>query len=99
MSVKTPSLGVNFMRASEDYFELLLPGNDVRIRLKQELNTLGITGVVWDCGTALSLYLDSHPSLLQHNRILDLGCGGGIVGIAAVKSGASHVVLSDLSVV
>jgi ribosomal protein L11 methyltransferase len=45
--------------------------------------------------TALCLqFLDALP--LSGRRVIDYGCGSGILGIAAVKLGAAHVVALDL---
>jgi ribosomal protein L11 methyltransferase len=45
--------------------------------------------------TALCLqFLDALP--LAGRRVIDYGCGSGILGIAALKLGAAHVVALDL---
>jgi predicted nicotinamide N-methyase len=51
---------------------------------------------VWEAGIALSEHIQSHPSLVNGKRILELGSGTGIVGLAAFQSGASHVLLTDI---
>ena len=47
------------------------------------------------CATLLSLS-DSQPSGLQGWRVLDCGCGTGILGIAAMKLGAKECVSYDI---
>ena len=46
-----------------------------------------------DAGTALLL---AHLPDLAGRRILDLGCGAGVIGIAAALSGAAHVTMTDI---
>ena len=43
----------------------------------------------WAGGTALARHLLDHPALVARRRVLDLGCGGGLVAIAAAIAGAS----------
>lgn len=42
----------------------------------------------WAGGLALAHHFRTHPELVQGKRILDLGAGSGLVGIAASKLGA-----------
>ena len=50
----------------------------------------------WGGGLALARYVLDHPELVDGHRVLDLGAGSGIVGIAAAKSGARDVVAVDI---
>lgn len=50
----------------------------------------------WAGGRALSQYLLSHPECVAGKRVLDFGCGSGMVGIAAAKAGAAEVWVADL---
>lgn len=50
----------------------------------------------WAGGTVLARHLLDRPGLLADRRVLDLGCGSGVVGIAAMKAGAAHVLASDI---
>ncbi|KAF0689322.1 Aste57867_19218 [Aphanomyces stellatus] len=43
----------------------------------------------------LSLFLGTNPSLVHGRRVLELGCGTGLVSIVAAHAGASHVVATD----
>lgn len=50
----------------------------------------------WGGGTVLARHILDQPELVRDRRVLDLGCGSGVVGIAAAKAGASHVLASDI---
>ncbi|MGI2030859.1 class I SAM-dependent methyltransferase [Rhizobium panacihumi] len=50
----------------------------------------------WAGGTVLARHLLDFPETVRGRRVLDLGCGSGVVGIAAAKAGASHVLASDI---
>jgi predicted nicotinamide N-methyase len=58
---------------------------------------LGVGGRLWDCGIALLTYLAHNPSAVSGKRVLELGAGTGVVGLAASRLGAKHVVLTDLA--
>ena len=49
----------------------------------------------WAGGTVLARYFLDHPETVGRRRVLDLGAGSGIVGIAAAKAGASVVIAAD----
>ncbi len=87
----------------------LLPAPAVpEIRLYRAYPGSGLSGFVgedgpppywaygWAGGTVLARYLLDHPETVRGRRVLDLGCGSGIVAIAAAKAGASRVLASDL---
>jgi predicted nicotinamide N-methyase len=52
----------------------------------------------WAGGIALARYLLDRPDIVAGRRVLDLGAGSGIVGIAAAKAGAREVFASDIDV-
>jgi predicted nicotinamide N-methyase len=37
-----------------------------------------------------------HPALVRGRRVLDIGAGSGLVGLAAVKAGAAEVLAADI---
>lgn len=49
----------------------------------------------WGGGLALARHILDHPHLVSGRRVLDLGAGSGLVGIAAALSGAAHVSAAD----
>jgi predicted nicotinamide N-methyase len=50
----------------------------------------------WAGGTVLARYILDHPDTVSRKRVLDLGAGCGIVGIAAMKSGAAGALAADI---
>ena len=50
----------------------------------------------WGGGLVLARYLLDRPDAVVGRRVLDLGAGSGIVGIAAAKAGATEVVAADV---
>lgn len=58
-----------------------------------------LTGLaLWPAPVALSAHVTSSLGrLVVGRRVLDLGCGCGLVGLAALAAGAAHVVLLDSS--
>ena len=49
----------------------------------------------WAGGLALARHVLAEPALVAGLRVLDLGAGSGLVGIAAAKAGAGHVLALD----
>ena len=50
----------------------------------------------WAGGSVLARYILDRPETVAGKRIVDLGTGSGIVGIAAARCGAAHVVAVDI---
>jgi len=51
---------------------------------------------VWAGGAVLARYIFDHPASVAGRRVLDLGAGSGIVGIAAAKAGAHSVIAAEI---
>ena len=51
---------------------------------------------VWDGAVLLSYYLESKHQVVDQKRIIELGAGCGLTGIAAAILGAKEVILTDL---
>ncbi len=49
----------------------------------------------WASGQVLANWLLQHPQRVRGRRVLDFGCGSGVVGIAAAQAGAAQVVACD----
>ena len=50
----------------------------------------------WSGGQALATYVLDHPEVVAGKRVLDLACGSGMVGIAAMQAGAAAVLCNDI---
>ena len=51
----------------------------------------------WAGGAVLARYILNHPQSVAGRRVLDLGAGSGLVGIAAAKAGASAVMAAEIA--
>lgn len=49
----------------------------------------------WASGQVLARYLLAHPEAVVGKRVLDFGCGSGVVAIAAALAGAREVIACD----
>ena len=50
----------------------------------------------WAGGQALARYILDSPRTVVGKRVIDFASGSGIVGIAAMKAGAGHVLCADI---
>lgn len=50
----------------------------------------------WAGGQALARYVLDHPDIAAGKRVLDIGAGSGLVGLAASRAGAASVVCADI---
>jgi len=50
----------------------------------------------WASGQVLAAFLEERPQWVRGRRVLDLGCGSGVAGIAAALAGAARVIACDL---
>jgi len=50
----------------------------------------------WAGGQALARYILDNPGTVKGRRVLDIGSGSGLVGLAAMKSGAKSVLAADI---
>ena len=55
---------------------------------------VGLGYALWDAGVGLGIWLGLNRDKLAGKRILELGSGVGIAGVAAALVGAKSVVLS-----
>ena len=67
---------------------------------EEELAAIGLPApfwaFAWAGGQALARYILDYPALARGKRVLDFGSGSGIVGLAALKAGAAHVLAADI---
>jgi predicted nicotinamide N-methyase len=52
--------------------------------------------LVWPAAQLLARVLQTEPAWVRGKTVLDLGCGGGVAGIAALRAGAARVIAHDL---
>jgi len=50
----------------------------------------------WASGQVLARYLLDRPEQVRGKRVLDFGCGSGVVAVAAALAGASEVLACDI---
>ena len=50
----------------------------------------------WASGQVLARFLLERPDWVRGKRVLDFGCGSGVVAIAAARAGASEVIACDI---
>jgi predicted nicotinamide N-methyase len=50
----------------------------------------------WAGGQALARYILDNPAIVADKRVVDIACGSGLVGIAAARAGAAHVLANDI---
>jgi len=71
-----------------------------RAHASSRLSRLGDTPPYWAYhwagGTVLARHILDHPETVRSKRVIDLGSGSGIVGIAAMKAGAKAVTAIDI---
>ena len=51
---------------------------------------------VWPAGQLLARVVQAEPAWVRGQTVLDLGCGSGVAGIAALHAGATRVVAHDI---
>jgi predicted nicotinamide N-methyase len=69
-------------------------------KTEEELSEMGVPppywAFAWAGGQALARHVLDHPELVAGKRVLDIGSGSGLVGIAAMKAGAAAVTAADI---
>jgi predicted nicotinamide N-methyase len=69
-------------------------------KTEEELGEMGLPppfwAFAWAGGQALARYVLDRPEIVGGKRVLDLAAGSGLVGIAAMRAGASSVTASDI---
>ena len=69
-------------------------------KTEEELGELGLPppfwAFAWAGGQALARHVLDNPDIVNGKRVIDLASGSGLVGIAAMKAGASHVLAADI---
>ena len=69
-------------------------------KTEEELGQLNVPppywAFAWAGGQALARYLLDNPDRVAGRGVLDLGCGAGLAGIAAMRAGAASVLAADI---
>jgi predicted nicotinamide N-methyase len=69
-------------------------------KTEEELGEAGLPppfwAFAWAGGQALARHVLDHPDVVRSKTVLDLASGSGLVGIAAMKSGAASVTVADI---
>jgi len=91
-------LGISFVKAQLEEVEIVVK-EKVLVLAQSSMGLTAISSCVWDCGLALVDHLQSQPphGVDQLGRTMDIGCGTGVVGIAALALGAEFVCFTDTS--
>jgi predicted nicotinamide N-methyase len=75
---------------------LEIAGTTIHVQETPNIPEVGTGLNVWDGAILLAKHLELSPELVKGKRVLELGAGCGLVGIAAGVLGAKEVVLTDL---
>lgn len=90
LDVQSPSLCPQIRLA------LLSPSVDLGADTRDVLGEFApFWAFAWAGGQVLARYVLDHPGCVRGRSVLDLGCGSGLVGIAAAVAGAERVVVCD----
>lgn len=69
-------------------------------KTEEELHEMGVPppywAFAWAGGQALARHILDNPQVVAGKRVLDIGSGSGLVGIAAMKAGAAAVTAADI---
>jgi predicted nicotinamide N-methyase len=69
-------------------------------KTEEELHEMGVPppywAFAWAGGQALARHILDNPQVVAGKRVLDIGSGSGLVGIAAMKAGAATVTAADI---
>jgi len=87
---KTPDLSLFLM--NEDYPQSELSQEEMYALMDNPLYWI----FCWASGQVLAEYLLENPEWVKGKRVLDFGCGSGVVAIAAAMAGATEVIACDI---
>lgn len=71
------------------------PGSGLRRLLGVDSGAPPYWAYPWAGGSVLARFFLDRPQTVSGRRVLDLGAGGGILGIAALKAGAASVLAAE----
>ena len=74
--------------------------HDLWLKTEEELETIGLPppfwAFAWAGGQGLARWILDNPGAVRGRTVLDFASGSGLVGIAAAKAGAAHVLCADI---
>jgi predicted nicotinamide N-methyase len=84
----------------EVQLRLASEAHDLWLKTEAELEEIGLPppfwAFAWAGGQGLARHVLDHPSLVAGKSVLDFASGSGLVGIAALLSGAASVLAADI---
>jgi predicted nicotinamide N-methyase len=84
----------------EVLLHLATEAHELWLKTEDELQEIGLPppfwAFAWAGGQGLARYVLDHPELVVGKSVLDFATGSGLVAIAAMKAGASHVLAADI---
>lgn len=79
---------------------LATEAHDLWLKTEEELEEIGLPppfwAFAWAGGQGLARYILDNPEIVRGRTVLDFASGSGLVGIAAMKAGASRVTGADI---
>ncbi len=84
--------GIQLYLMNEDYPQGKLP-QEAALKLMEQPYYWAFC---WASGLVLSNYILQNPELVAGKRVVDFGCGSGVVAIAAALAGAAEVIACDI---
>lgn len=74
--------------------------HELWLKTEEDLQEIGLPppfwAFAWAGGQGLARYILDHPQVVRGKSVLDFATGSGLVAIAAMKAGASHVLATDI---
>lgn len=86
---QTPQIGLYLMNADFPQWDLS------REEIRRLMDYPAYWAFCWASGQVLARFLLERPEWVAGKRVLDFGCGSGVVAIAAAKAGAGRVYACD----
>ena len=83
---------IQLLLLSPDYPQEALDGEQMQRVMDNPLYWV----FCWASGQVLAKMIINQPSLVERKRVVDFGCGSGVVAIAAALAGAGEVIACDI---
>ncbi|QFU75520.1 methyltransferase [Halioglobus maricola] len=83
---------IKLLLLAQDYPQQALSADEMRAVMDNPLYWV----FCWASGQVLARYILDHPEEVRGKRVMDFGCGSGVVAVAAARAGAREVVACDV---